>query len=359
MTTVHERPGVYSQFEASGIISTRSGARPVGVVGACFQGDEEGPVLIVNEAQAVSTFGAASSITAVIQMALRCGATRVHAVGIQGEVGEDGTVAPDLEAYVTAFAALGEVEDLAVVVCDSEDLSVQQALRESVRVASEGRRERIGVVGITADNIEAYIERAEGLQSERMVLVAPSGVTKLGAAVSGAVTAAAVAGAIAQNTDPSLPLSGATLAELSGLVTRYNDNEIDALILGGVTPLEAFAGQVSVIRAVTTRTKTDGSEDATWRELSTILIADTVMSGLRNVVRTQFSRAKNTAQTRDAIRSLVILELENFKAREVIDGYQNVTVTQSEESPTVCRVNFSFAVAHALNQIVLTAFILV
>lgn len=51
----------------------------------------------------------------------------------------------------------------------------------------------------------------------------------------------------------------------------------------------------------------------------------------------------------------MVLELENKKAREIITGYDGVTVTALPENPTVCLVEFAFTVAHGLNQIWLTA----
>ena len=51
----------------------------------------------------------------------------------------------------------------------------------------------------------------------------------------------------------------------------------------------------------------------------------------------------------------MVLELENKLSREIITGYENVTVSADEENPTVCLVEFSFTVAHGLNQIWLTA----
>ena len=62
-------------------------------------------------------------------------------------------------------------------------------------------------------------------------------------------------------------------------------------------------------------------------------------------------------QTRGAIRSQVIVELENKLRAEIIDSYGEVTASVYEEDPTVCLVEFSFAVAHGLNQIYLTAHI--
>ena len=112
-----------------------------------------------------------------------------------------------------------------------------------------------------------------------------------------------------------------------------------------------------MVRAVTTRTKTGEAADASWRELTTILVVDEVIPGIRRALRSRFQRAKNTAQSRGAIRSQVILELENRVDREIITGYEDVTVTALEEDPTVCLVEFSFTVAHGLNQIWLSAHI--
>jgi hypothetical protein len=72
-----------------------------------------------------------------------------------------------------------------------------------------------------------------------------------------------------------------------------------------------------------------------------------------------FSRTKNTAQTRGAIRTQVVIELEKKLTAEIIDGYDNVAVAQNSDDPTVCDVSFEFTVAHGLNQIRLTAYITV
>ena len=132
-----------------------------------------------------------------------------------------------------------------------------------------------------------------------------------GKALSGIFAAAAVAGAIATTADPAIPLNGTPLKGLGGVSTLYNDNEIDLLVRGGVTPLEAVGGVVSPVRGITTRTTTGGAQDITWRELTTILIVDDVIPSIRASLRSRFSRTKNTAQTRGAIRSQVIVELEN------------------------------------------------
>ena len=339
--TIHERPGVYSSYDASTVISSSGSGRTVGLVGVWTQG-ETGKLVTLNRYEDGATqFGGEENLTKLVQVLFRNGAAKVLAVPVSGQ-----------EDYQGAFDLLAAEEDIAVVVCDSTELTVQQALRQSVSDASAARRERIAVVGGVADvAVEALVQRAEELNSERMVLVAPGDGTGL--------VAAAVAGAIAAESDPAVPLGGAELKGLEGLEARYADTEIDVLVRGGVSPLENVGGIVSVVRGVTTRTKTGEAADATWRELTTIRIVDDVIPTIRNALRARFRRAKNTEQTRGAIRSQVVLELENKLTREIITGYDQVTVQADEENPTVCLVDFVFTVAHGLNQIWLTAHITV
>ena len=98
-------------------------------------------------------------------------------------------------------------------------------------------------------------------------------------------------------------------------------------------------------------------KDIEYMDGKRILIVDDVIPAVRQALRSKFARAKNTAQSRSAIRSQVIVELEKKVAEEIIDSYGEVTVTASEDDPTVCLVEFSFAVAHGLNQIYLTVHI--
>ena len=144
-----------------------------------------------------------------------------------------------------------------------------------------------------------------------------------------------------------------------GLSASYDDTQVDTLVTGGVTPLECVSGEVSIVRGITTRTTTGGAADKTWRELTTVRIVDDVIPALRASLRARFVRSKNTAQVRAAIRSQVMVELENKRSQEIIDSFGEVSVKASEDDPTVCLVEFSFAVAHGLNRIYLSAHITV
>ena len=337
--TIHERPGVYSSYDASTVVSGSGGGQTVGVAAVCGEGTSGTLYTLNRYEEAVTTFGQEENLTELVRLLFLNGAARVLAVPV-----EEGD-------YQAAFDLLAAQENVAIVLCDSTELTVQQTLRDSVCTASEARRERIAVVGGgDGENATALVARAEAINSERVVLVAPG---------EGAGLAAAVAGAIAGENDPAVPLSGAELKGLTGLETQYDDNQIDTLVRGGVTPLESLNGVVSVVRGITTRTKSGEVSDATWRELTTIRIVDDVIPAIRDSLRAKFRRSKNTEQSRGAIRSQVVLELENKLSREIITGYDGVTVQADSENPTVCLVDFSFTVAHGLNQIWLTAHITV
>ena len=299
---IHERPGVYSSYDASAVVWGGRAIRTIGVAAKSTGGTANAPVTLTSCEAGISAFG------------------------------EDAKSAPGMAAMLRLLFLGGEA-------------------------ASAARRERIAVVGMDGADVSALTERAKALNSERMVLVGPNVLDSGGQVLPGMFAAAAVAAALAVTRDPAVPLNGTSLAGLGGVAEQYGDNEIDRLVQGGVTPLEAVGGVVSPVRGITTRTSTGGAPDTTWRELTTILIVDDVIPSIRQSLRSRFSKTKNTGQTRGAIRSQVIVELESKLRSEIIDSYGDVTVSVYDEDPTVCLVEFSFAVAHGLNQIYLTAHI--
>ena len=340
----HERPGVYSSYDASAVVTAGRGSKIIGVAAKAASGTVGEVVTLTGYTAGVAAFGedVDPGMSTILRLLFLNGASTVAAVRVADEE-------PD---YAGAFGVLGKVE-AQILVCDSGELSVQQALRTAVETASEQRRERIAVVGGSGLKASELVERAAELNSERMVLVGPDLVRGEGT-LPGVFASAALAGAIASGTDPAIPLNGAELSGLEGLTEDYTDNDIDLLVRGGVTPLESVGGVISPVRGMTTRTTTGGAADSTWRELTTILIVDDIIPSIRTALRSRFSRAKNTARGRSAIRSQVIVELEKKVAAEIIDSYGEVTVNALEEDPTVCLVEFGFAVAHGLNQIYLT-----
>ncbi len=335
--TVHERPGVYSSYSVSSAVRGKTGRKTVGLVAVNANATPLKAVTVTSHSQGLTAFGS-GTMTNLLSAILEHGAAAVVAVPIA----DDGD-------YADGLAVLEELDGVDILVCDSMDEDVHELMSDSVQAASSNRRERIAVLSCGVDEtVSEMVARATDLNSERVILVAPG---DLG-------VAAAVAGLIAEELDPAIPLGGAELTSVE-VTTQYSENDLDLLILGGVTPVEYRNATTSVVRGVTTRTKTGTVSDATWRELSTILIVDDVIPAVRDGLAAKFKRAKNTEQSRGAIRSQVVLELESKRSNEIITSYDNVVVEADDTDPTVCVVNFSFAVANALNQIWITAYVTV
>ncbi len=335
--TVHERPGVYSSYSVSSAVRGKTGRKTVGLVAVNTTATPLEAVTVTSYSQGLTVFGA-GTMTQLLTAILEHGAASVVAVPIA-----------DDDDYGDGLAVLEEMDDVDILVCDSVDIEVQQAVRDSAEASSGNRRERICVLSCdSGESVSEMVERSEDLNSERVVLIAPGDLS----------VAAAVAGIIAEELDPAVPLGGAELTGVT-VTTQYSENDLDLLILGGITPVEYRSGVTSVVRGITTRTTTSGVEDTTWRELSTILIVDNVIPAVRDSLAVKFKRAKNTEQSRGAIRSQVVLELENKLSAEIISSYDSVVVEADETDPTICVVNFSFAVANTLNQIWITAYVTV
>lgn len=240
---IHERPGVYSSYDASTAVRGGRAVRTVGVAAKSVSGTAGQVVRLTSYEMGLSAFGeddaGTPGMSTILRLLFLGGASTVAAVRVEGE------------DYTAAFAALQAAEDVQVVVCDSGELTVQQALRASLESASAAWRERIAVVGMSGASTAELVERAKALNSERMVLVGPDGLDSSGKVLPGIFAAAAVAAAAAVTRDPAIPLNGMPLPGLGGVSAAYGDNEIDLLVRGGVTPLEAVGGIVSPVRGIT------------------------------------------------------------------------------------------------------------
>lgn len=345
MSTISERPGVYSTVEVTGTLGGGKSGKTVGLAAVSAKGTKGLCVKISSYAQAVEEFGPDCGLTRLAKVLFLNGAGIVVAVApaVSG--------AASTEDYEAAFKALMDQESVTIMVCDSAEAAVYNAMRQAILGGGESSKYRVGIVEAGGAVSEATA-KAKALNCERLAMVYCAGEDS-----GTGEAAAALAGVIASGGDPALPLNGAELFGVESCSGRFSDEEVTDLVQGGVTPVERSGEAVCVVRGVTTRTTTGGEEDATWRELTTVLIIDDVIPAVRSALRIKFPRVKNTRQTRGAIRTQVIIELENKLKQEIIDSYDSVTAEADEKDPTVCVVGFSFTVAHGLNRIRLTAHI--
>ena len=132
--TRHERPGVYSSYETSSLTAAASGGGKAAVIAAAPGGEGDTVYQWTSYSRAAADVGDCP-LSRLAQLAIRNGAGTVYGVPVrEGD-------------YAAAFAAAAGIEDVGVLVCDSTDLAVQQALKTMVQECSGARRERIAVVG--------------------------------------------------------------------------------------------------------------------------------------------------------------------------------------------------------------------
>lgn len=238
-STIHERPGVYSSYDASSVVSASAAAKTIGAAAVATKGTANKVELITSYEEGKSVFGEDASgvygMSTLLRFLFANGAGAVKAVA----VGKDESEEKD---YASAFAALSDEEDVGVMVCDSAAQSVHLLLKTAAEDASAARRERIAVIGGSEETVAQMVNRAKAVNSERVVLVGPDIASDDGGTMSAVFAAAAVAAVIAGNTDPSVPINGAELTLFGAAGKRLSDNEIDQLVRGGVTPIETVGG---------------------------------------------------------------------------------------------------------------------
>lgn len=334
-----ERPGVYSDYETSGILYTKNKGKSIAIIAKT--GGQANKVYTITRLTDVETiFGTSGLMLSLCKTAFENGAYSITAV----------SVGSSDENYETAFSLIEEISNVSVVICDSSDTTIQQLLLQSVNNASQNKRERIGIIFSGTEQTDIS-EWASNFNNERIVLIAQNPIDSEGNALSGGILAAAMASVISQCTDFSQSFNGMSLEGISGLNETLSENEIDSYITSGITPFEIIAGKVEIIRAVTSKTSTNGVTDKTFKELNTILTIDEVIKAVRDMLSKNISHTRNNVTTRSAISSQVTVKLQEFLDSNVIDSYVVPNVYQSEDDATVCIVELDFTVAKGINQI--------
>lgn len=343
----HERPGVYSDYTASSVYVGAAGGKTVGL--AASSAAQSG-LYTLNSMADADAFSADARLCVMLRLLFQNGAGTV----LVCPVAETNTA-----SYTAAFRQLLAARKAKILLSDSADIEVASALKASVEAAQQDRNECVAVVCTSAQTDAARIADAAALNSARVLVAAPESYADGEGQKHAAYTASAIAGLLAGQLDPALPLSGAELEGLTAVDACWTEDALDLLIGGGVTPLELQSGSIRIVRGVSSKTTENGAPDTTWKEFTTILTVDDVITGVRSSLQRRFTRAKNNAQTRSAIRDQVVLELESRIRREIIEHYGDLSVTANAEDPTVCDVIFSFGICHGLRHILLTAHITV
>lgn len=338
MSTIHERPGVYSEFSAtqSGTVSDYRIAAIIAPADAA-----EGIHLIHTAQEAKELYGVNAMLYRLLKLCLANYCDSVYAIAVAEDTAE---------AYRHAIEHLFSECNPGFVVVGSARKDVHLVLRDAAEANAF-----IGLSGLKNATVGDYLARSAALCCERVVLVAPDVLPDEEAIADSFCGAAAIAGFLASLSNPALPLHNIALHGLQTNMTTYHETELDELLKGGVTPIQLRNGKPHALRIVTTRAADSSAEGTAFRDLSAVLLTDLLMRSLRAALAARFAQAHNNTLTRSAIQSCVLLVLQEHRVRGYLESFDNLRIYPDADDPTLCRIEFRYTLPAGLHRVALSA----
>lgn len=327
MTSEFLRPGIYTRYIIEGNGPALQTERLAGLAALSAKGAGELLRLSTREEAQTALEGVALSMALLL---LEAGCSPVLCAPV---------VDPeDAAAYRQALERLRQ-EGAYALCCDCDDFAVLEALRQT---ALAGRR--LGFVGI--GDPQRALDAAGGLNSERVAICCTGGDDPQTAMLGGAALAAlalrqTVTGSLAGQALPGLPATAG-----------MEEQTLIQLCRGGVTACEPVGGELRVLRAVTTRTRTGGLADRGFSSLGTICLVDAVLDGVEAALR---ARVQNGGATLEEIQTQTVVELGAQQEAGLLIHFETPTVQADPEDPAICLVGLRFTPASAVDTICLTA----
>lgn len=195
-------------------------------------------------------------------------------------LGSDGQ--PD---YKNSLAQL-ENELINLVLLAGQDVTNSEmvtALLGHINTTATIKRERIGIIGSgTSDDLDAIAGHT--LDSDRLILVAPGLQISPQVKLSGAYTAAAVAGLLA-----SLPVQASPTNKpltIPGLSKEFSTSQLEKLVGNRVLAIQKQEG-FRVVKGITTAT------NSAWHQITTRRIVDFAIYGVRSACNPYIGKLNN------------------------------------------------------------------
>lgn len=202
---------------------------------------------------------------------------------------------------------------------DASDSKMATALLGHLNATAGIKRERIGLIGSgTSDDVEEIAKHS--LNSDRLILVAPGLQISPQVKLSGAYTAAAVAGLLA-----SLPVQASPTNKpltIPGLAKEFSTSQLEKLVSNRVLAIEKREG-FRVVKGITTAT------NSAWHQITTRRIVDFAIYGVRSACDPYIGKLNN-----ERVRGAMKATLDAFLTRMV----QNEALISYELAVTANRV---------------------
>lgn len=273
---------------------------------------------IAGTADATAIFGVDSIIPKIVRILILNGVDNIKGIIVPTPLEPTGTELAD-----TLEVTLQE-KSIKCIITDNNEQSTINAVKDHLIMAESNDLFRYAVFSPTEENNatqDKLIQFANGVNSDR-IFIQPL-LMMDGKLTEPQISASGLASAIMTETDdPALPMNGVNILGFSGIGRMMLATEMKALVNGGVTPMYEDGTTPSVYRLVTSK-----KEDLVWQEGSTRLIADYVLEKVQTMLRNNYKRTKNVTRILKAIRDDVKATLEGIEALEIIENFDESTLT--------------------------------
>ena len=274
---------------------------------------------ITGTADAKAAFGDNAVVEKIVKVFIQNGADYINGM-ILGS--SETAMADALEASMAD-------KSIKVIIPEGNDTKTIAALKDHLALCEKNDMFRYGVIAPTEEasaTQTTLIAYGKTVDSDRIFI--PSTLPTLNGAVVDPQVAAAGLGALimTETDDPALPMNGVSMAGYSGLSRTMLETEMKILANNGITPLYLEGTAPTVYRLVTSCV-TDESDHKIWQEGTTRFIADYVLENNENMLRANYKRTKNVTRILEAIRGDVKINMEKFEAAEIIENWDESTLT--------------------------------
>ncbi|EPF21341.1 MAG: phage tail protein [Microcystis aeruginosa Ma_MB_F_20061100_S19] len=204
---------------------------------------------------------------------------------------------------------------------DASDSKMATALLGHLNATAGIKRERIGLIGSgTSDDVDEIAKHS--LNSERLIFVAPGLQISPQVKLSGAYTAAAVAGLLA-----SLPVQASPTNKpltIPGLSKEFSMSQLEKLVGNRVLAIEKREG-FRVVKGITTAT------NSAWHQITTRRIVDYAIYGVRSACNPYIGKLNNE-RVRGAMKATLDAFLTRMVQDEALISYElTVTANRAQE----------------------------
>ncbi|MBC1195775.1 phage tail sheath subtilisin-like domain-containing protein [Microcystis aeruginosa BLCCF158] len=234
--------------------------------------------------------------------------------------GSYGTPTPD--DYKKSLEQL-ENELVNLVLLAGQDASKPEmatALQGHLKATAAIKRERIGLIGSGSDEVNEIAGHT--LDSDRLIFVAPGLQISPQVKLSGAYTAAAVAGLLA-----SLPVQASPTNKpltIPGLSKEFSMPQLEKLVSNRVLAIEKQEG-FRVVKGITTAT------NSAWHQITTRRIVDYGIYGVRSACNPYIGKLNNE-RVRGAMKATLDAFLTRMVQDEALISYElTVTANRAQE----------------------------